>query len=83
MMKFFVFLFSLIFGSLSYAASCCGGGFAFPALIMGDDKAQITSSVSYGEITDDVLANQKWIKRSDDNQSSTLKIGTPTFNVHS
>ncbi|MBO9667732.1 MAG: serine protease spb1, partial [Bdellovibrio sp.] len=56
------------------AASCCGGSFAFPALIMGDDKAQITSSLSVGRITDDVLPSEKWVKRNDDNQSSTFKI---------
>ncbi|QLY27415.1 serine protease spb1 [Bdellovibrio sp. KM01] len=72
------FLF-LNFSSRAFAASCCGGGFAFPALIMGDDKAQITSSLSYGQVTDDVLPNQKWIKRSDDNHSQTFKIEAATL----
>ncbi|MGE5085805.1 MAG: serine protease spb1 [Bacillota bacterium] len=56
------------------AASCCGGGFAFPALILGDDKGQLTSSLSYGKVTDDVLTNQKWVHRDDENESSTFKI---------
>ncbi|UYL07775.1 serine protease spb1 [Bdellovibrio sp. SKB1291214] len=73
----FVLIFSLQRETL--AASCCGGGFAFPALIMGDDKAQITSSLSYGKVTDDVLPNQKWIKREDGNLSQTLKIEAATL----
>ncbi|WP_413557374.1 serine protease spb1 [Bdellovibrio sp. HCB209] len=67
------------FSANAYAASCCGGGFAFPALIMGDDKAQVTSSLSYGQITDDVLPNKKWIKRDDANQSQTFKIEAATL----
>ncbi|QDK38142.1 serine protease spb1 [Bdellovibrio sp. NC01] len=70
-----LFAFVILFSSLqTYAASCCGGGFAFPALILGDDKAQVTASYSYGQVTDDVLANGKWLHRDDDNQSQTYKI---------
>jgi hypothetical protein len=77
--NFALFLLVICFGTKSLAASCCGGGFAFPALIMGDDKAQITSSLSYGKVTDDVLANQKWIKRDDGNLSQTFKIEAATL----
>ena len=70
----FAFLFFFVSPLSAMAASCCGGGFAFPALILGDDKAQITSSLSYGKVTDDVLANQKWVRRDDENQSSTFKV---------
>ncbi|MFM6929243.1 MAG: serine protease spb1 [Bdellovibrio sp.] len=73
---FFIFAFTPL---SSMAASCCGGGFAFPALILGDDKAQLTSSISYGQVTDDVLTNQKWVHRDDKNQSSTLKIEGATL----
>lgn len=64
----------LSWGSFTQAASCCGGSFSFPALILGDDKAQVTSTYSYSEITDDVLSSGQWMKRDDGNQSQTLKI---------
>lgn len=74
-MKKICLIFAMLFSSTaSWAASCCGGGFAFPALILGDDKAQVTSSISYGQITDDVLTNQKWVRRDDSNRSSTFKM---------
>lgn len=73
-MKSFIF-FSLFFASsLSWAASCCGGGFSIPALILGDDKAQLTSTYSYATVSDDVLSNGRWLKRDDDNLSQTLKL---------
>ncbi len=74
MMKFIFLTALLSLSSTVHAASCCGGGFAFPALILGDDKAQITTSVSHGQVTDDVLPNGKWIRRNDNNQSETFKI---------
>ncbi|WP_347359009.1 serine protease spb1 [Bdellovibrio sp.] len=61
-------------GAIAQAASCCGGSFSFPALILGDDKAQVTSTYSYSEITDDVLSSGQWMKRDDGNQSQTLKV---------
>ncbi|WII71623.1 serine protease spb1 [Bdellovibrio sp. 22V] len=68
-----LFLFALS-PSLSLAASCCGGGFSIPALILGDDKAQVTSTYSYSEVSDEVLANGKWLRRDDGNNSQTLKL---------
>ncbi|MEK2688404.1 serine protease spb1 [Bdellovibrio sp. GT3] len=79
MKSFFLALLLLGAGTQSLAASCCGGGFAFPALIMGDEKTQLTSSLSYGRVTDDVLPNQKWIKRADENHSQTFKIEAATL----
>ncbi|HWU43973.1 MAG TPA: hypothetical protein VN132_11065, partial [Bdellovibrio sp.] len=73
-MRSLIFLSALLLSIKVYAASCCGGGFAFPALILGDDKALFTSSFSYGSVTDDVLPNGKWIHRADNNQSETMKI---------
>jgi len=37
-----------------WSAACCGGGFAAPSLISSDDKAQLTSSLSYVDV---VVAN--------------------------
>jgi hypothetical protein len=74
-MMVLAFIVLLVLGtSDAQGAACCGGGFAFPALILGDDTHQITTSYSYGKISDDVLETGKWLKRSDDNLSQTLKI---------
>ena len=64
----------LLFATRSFAASCCGGGFAFPALILGDDKAQVTTSYSYSTMTDHALSNGQWTRRTDDNRNDTLKL---------
>lgn len=54
-MRRFQLIFSLIFFATlaplqALAAACCGGGFAAPSLIAGDDLAQLTSSYSYTDI---------------------------------
>lgn len=64
----------LLAPSLTWAASCCGGGFSVPALILGDDKAQVTGSLSNGRVTDDILNSGKWLKRQDNNLTQTLKV---------
>lgn len=54
----------LLAPSWSFAAACCGGGFAAPSLITGDDKAQVTTSYSLVEVTVDNVDSQglwhKW-----------------------
>lgn len=51
--------------ALAWGSSCCGGSVAAPALISGDDKAQL--SLSYGRmaIRDDVLPDGRWRSRQD------------------
>ena len=61
-------------GCNAHAASCCGGGFAVPSVITGDDKAQLTASVSYSRIDTDVFADGVWQKRSGDDNSQLYKI---------
>lgn len=78
-MKILLSALILLSAHISLAASCCGGGFAFPALILGDDSSQVTSSFSYGKISDDVLENGKWKKRDDGNLSQTLKLEAATL----
>lgn len=56
------------------AAACCGGGFAIPSLITGDDKAQLTTSYSYSKIHTDVFSNGIWQRRSSNDTSSVYKI---------
>lgn len=73
-MRIFLFISFLCSSLQVQAASCCGGGFAFPALILGDDKGLLSTSLSQSKVTDDVLENSKWVRRSDNNQSQTLKL---------
>lgn len=68
-----LFLFSL-WSARALAAACCGGGFAAPALIVGDDKAQFTASYGYSEILADVGGDSLWRKRDSYESSQTYKI---------
>lgn len=72
----FLFLFSLVqlFALNSFGAACCGGGFAAPSLIVGDDKAQITTTYSYSQITDDVGTDALWRKRNSRETNETFKL---------
>lgn len=58
----------------TFAAACCGGGFATPALIAGDDRAQVTSSYSQLEIKNDVDADGFWRQRESNETGRTLKL---------
>lgn len=59
---------------LARGAACCGGSFAAPSLITGDDSQQLTASVSRAQIIDDVFENGKWQKRANTELSETLKL---------
>lgn len=57
---FSLFIFSLIFAGFlgafpAWAASCCGGGSSFPGLIIGDYKAQLTTSLAYSAVVADAI----------------------------
>ncbi len=72
-----VWCFSLLFlaPNVGYGAACCGGGFATPAIISGDDKAQLTSSISSTEvIVDNVDSNGIWRTWDNHQKVQTLKI---------
>src|SRR5262245_9210446 len=64
----------ILFSIDAFGAACCGGGFAAPSLIVGDDKAQVTTSYAYTQITDDVGTDSLWRKRETDESSETLKV---------
>lgn len=72
--QFCLFAFSLLLPVGAQAAACCGGGFALPALITGDDLAQATASFSYSEVSKDVGSDSLWRKRDSREQSETLKL---------
>ncbi len=70
-----LFSFSLLlFSSPGFGAACCGGGFAAPSIIAGDEKALLTLSASQSEVTTDVHTNGLWKKREEAEDIQTLKI---------
>lgn len=73
---FFNLFFLILFFQLqAWSAACCGGGFAAPTIISGDDKAQITSSLSTTEVVIDNVDSQGiWRKWDSHQQVKTFKI---------
>ena len=72
---FFIFLAPKI----TFAAACCGGGFAFPSLILNDDKHQLTLSLGHQTLKADALSGNEWIRRNDNNATTNLKIDAATI----
>lgn len=76
----FVWCFSLTFlfaypVPQAYAAACCGGGFAAPSIIAGDEKAQLTTSFSATEVIVDNVDDQGiWRTWDTHQQVQTFKI---------
>jgi hypothetical protein len=60
--------------SESFAASCCGGGFATPSVITSDDKAQLSLSYSQSKIYADVFTNGYWKKRREKDVTELYKL---------
>lgn len=71
---FTVLFFSLLLKCQAWGSACCGGGVAAPSLILGDDKAILTNSFSYGTITDDVSANGVWRKRDEQSVIQSYRL---------
>lgn len=66
---------SLFISSGAWAAACCGGGFAIPAIIAGDDKALLTTSYSYSEVViDNVDSSGIWRKWDPHQQVQTFRV---------
>ncbi len=61
-------------------AACCGGGFAAPSLIAGDDRATLSAVFSHAEIRKDVYADGTWANRRFRESTQTLRLeGAHTF----
>lgn len=58
-----------------FAAACCGGGFAAPSVIAGDDKAQISTSYAFSEVVVDNVDSQGIWRQWDEHQKvQTFRI---------
>lgn len=71
--SFLISFSAALVSSNTLGAACCGGGFAAPALIVGDDKAQFTTSYGYSHVVTDVGADALWRKRTTAEASETFK----------
>ncbi len=73
-----ILLFSLLsffISSQAWAAACCGGGIALPALISGDDRALLSTAYTYGEtVVDSVDSSGVWRKWDEHQKTQTLRI---------
>ncbi|MGE3261936.1 MAG: hypothetical protein AB7K68_09170 [Bacteriovoracia bacterium] len=68
-------LLSVLLPVAAQGAACCGGGFALPSLIAGDDKAQLSSSYSFSEVSvDNVDARGIWRKWGEHQRVQTFRL---------
>lgn len=65
-----ILLFNIIVGWSNFllGAACCGGGFASPSIIAGDDLAQVTGSYGWTEVVVDSVDAQGLWRRGEDHQ---------------
>ncbi len=64
----------LLAASQAQSSACCGGGSSLPSLITGDDKAQVTTSLSSSNVNVDVQADGYWDAHADRDLTRTFKI---------
>jgi len=64
----------LLAADYAQGAACCGGGFAAPSLIVGDDRAQLTASYAYSQVVSDVGSDLLWRRRSSKETTETWKL---------
>lgn len=80
-LSIFSFLVLILSANKLFAAACCGGGFALPSIITGDDKAQITTSYAYSNLDTRVQDNGVWRKQKDLDTTQILRLeGAHIFN---
>jgi hypothetical protein len=61
---------------IARAAACCGGGIPVPALVLGDEKANVSSTLTYSTVGTDVSASGIWQHRQITEHSQTLRFDT-------
>ncbi|MDX9730810.1 MAG: hypothetical protein RBT63_03475 [Bdellovibrionales bacterium] len=55
-------------------AACCGGGFAVPSLIVGDEKAIFSSEFSFANVTTEVSSQGIWQNRTTPESLYSVKL---------
>jgi hypothetical protein len=75
-MQLLALLFSSVFNlDLVFAAACCGGGFSAPSIIVGDNKAQLSTTYSFTSVLiDNVDTRGIWRKSSEHQAVQTFRI---------
>lgn len=76
MKPWYLLPFSLLLSAeAALGAACCGGGIAAPAMIAGDDRAQLTSSYSFTEVAvDSVDSRGIWRKWEHHQRVETFRV---------
>lgn len=71
----FFSLLAILWSAKAWSAACCGGGFAAPAIISGDDRAQVTTSYAMTEVTVDSVDSQGiWHKWDTHQRVQTFRV---------
>lgn len=75
LLKLFFSVLIFVFAHNAYSAACCGGGFAAPSLISGDDRAQIATTLSSTQIiVDHVDTSGVWRTAETHQSLKTFKL---------
>lgn len=69
-----LFLFMTLISQQSWSAACCGGAGAMPALITGDEKSVVSSTLIQTDVQTSVSNSGIWRKESRANQTQTLRL---------
>lgn len=56
------------------ASSCCGGGFASPSIITGDERATVSAEFSYSNVATEVSSQGIWQDRHSPETLQTFKL---------
>lgn len=65
---------STLAAPFAQGASCCGGGFASPTIITGDELATFTGELSHSNIATEVSSQGIWQDRKSPENLETLKL---------
>ncbi len=65
---------AIIVPSITMAASCCGGSFASPSVITGDEKATLVSEFSVSSVATEVSSGGIWQNRTSPESLETLRL---------
>ena len=67
-------LISSICSATALAASCCGGSFASPSIITGDERATLASEFSFSDIATEVSNQGLWQNRAVSETLETFRV---------